>query len=145
MTIALLLATAEERQLPPLTSVLPNVLLPVVERPVMATAVELLARAGIKRILIALHEQTAPITAAFGSGRRWGVEIEYITLPEAWADGGALRWAGPLVHETCLVLPGLRLSTCRLKRRWPSTNATARLLPPSATRHAISSPVCVRT
>lgn len=106
MTIALLLATAEERQLPPLTSVLPNVLLPVVERPVMATAVELLARAGIKRILIALHEQTAPITAAFGSGRRWGVEIEYITLPEAWADGGALRWAGPLVHETCLVLPG---------------------------------------
>lgn len=106
MTIALLLATAEERQLPPLTSVLPNVLLPVIERPVMAIAVELLARAGIKRILIALHEQTAPITAAFGSGRRWGVEIEYITLPEAWADGGALRWAGPLVHETCLVLPG---------------------------------------
>ncbi|WP_322513534.1 sugar transferase [Chloroflexus sp.] len=106
MTIALLVATAEERFLPPLTSVLPNVLLPVVDRPVMATAVELLARAGIKRILIALHEQSAPITAAFGSGRRWGVDIEYITLPEAWADGGALRWAGPLLTETCLVLPG---------------------------------------
>lgn len=106
MTIALLIATAEERQLPPLTNVLPDVLLPVVDRPVMATAVELLARAGIKRILIALHEQSAPITAAFGSGRRWGVEIEYITLPEAWADGGALRWAGPLVSETCIVWPG---------------------------------------
>ncbi|WP_298819640.1 sugar transferase [Chloroflexus sp.] len=106
MTIALLIATAEERHLPPLTDVLPDVLLPIIDRPVMAVAVELLARAGIKRILIALHEQSAPITAAFGSGKRWGVDIEYVTLQEAWGDGGALRWAGPLINETCLVWPG---------------------------------------
>ncbi|MEF3273688.1 MAG: sugar transferase [Chloroflexus sp.] len=106
MTIALLIATAEERRLPPLTDVLPDVLLPIVDRPVMAVAVELLARAGIKRILVALHERSAPITAAFGSGKRWGVDIEYVTLNEAWADGGALRWAGPLINETCLVWPG---------------------------------------
>ncbi|RMD74240.1 MAG: nucleotidyl transferase, partial [Chloroflexi bacterium] len=106
MTMALLIATAEDRRLAPLTDVLPNVLLPIVDRPVMATTVEILARAGFKRILIALYEQSAPITAAFGSGKRWGVEIEYVTLNEAWADGGALRWVGPLINETCLVLPG---------------------------------------
>lgn len=106
MTIAFLIATAEDRRLPPLTDVLPDVLLPIVDRPVMTTTIEILARAGIKRILVALHEQTAPITATFGSGKRWGVEIEYVSLNEAWADGGALRWAAPLIQETCLVLPG---------------------------------------
>ncbi|MGB9738485.1 sugar transferase [Chloroflexus sp.] len=106
MTMALLIATAEDRRLAPLTDVLPNVLLPIVDRPVMATTVEILARAGVRRILIALYEQSAPITAAFGSGKRWGVEIEYVTLNEAWADGGALRWVGSLINETCLVLPG---------------------------------------
>ncbi|ABY34701.1 MAG TPA: nucleotidyl transferase [Chloroflexus aurantiacus] len=106
MTIAFIIATAEERRLAPLTDVAPDVLLPIVDRPVMATTIEILARAGIKRILIALHEQSAPITAVFGSGRRWGVDIEYVSLNEAWADGGALRWAAPLIHETCLVIPG---------------------------------------
>ncbi len=117
MTIAFLIATAEDRRLPPLTDVLPDVLLPIVDRPVMATTIEILARAGIKRILVALHEQTAPITATFGSGKRWGVEIEYVSLNEAWADGGALRWATPLIQETCLVLPGNAIIDLSIEQR----------------------------
>ncbi len=106
MTIAFIVATAEVRRLPPLTDTTPGVLLPVVDRPVMAMTIEILARAGIKRILVGLHEQSAPITATFASGKRWGVSIEYVTLNEPLGDGGLLRWAAPLITETCLVLPG---------------------------------------
>jgi NDP-sugar pyrophosphorylase family protein/lipopolysaccharide/colanic/teichoic acid biosynthesis glycosyltransferase len=102
----ILLATDEQRSLPPLTDTLPAPMLPIVDRPVMATSVEILARAGYKQILVSLYERGGQIASYFGDGRRWGVEIRYITQREAWGSAGALRFAGGLIHETVLVLPG---------------------------------------
>lgn len=100
----ILLATDEETKLHPLTATRPAALLPIVNRPVMEIAIEILARAGIKQILVSLYERGGPIAAYFGSGSRWGVQIQYVHQRQAWGSAGALKWAGGLLHETFLVL-----------------------------------------
>lgn len=105
----LILATDEQRTLPPLSTTLPGPLIPVVGRPVLATTIEILARAGQKQILVSLYERGGQIAAYFGGGRRWGVDIQYLTQRQAWGSAGALRFAGGLLHTTTLVLPGAAL------------------------------------
>jgi NDP-sugar pyrophosphorylase family protein len=102
----IILATDEQRKLPPLTERLPAPMLPIVDRPVLATTVEILARAGYKQLLLSLYERGGQIAAYFGGGRRWGVDIKYVTQRQAWGTAGALRWAGGLLGETFLALPG---------------------------------------
>lgn len=102
----IILATDEQRKLPPLTDTLPAPMLPIVDRPVMATTVEIVARAGHKQILVSLYERGGQIAAYFGGGRRWGVDIQFVTQRQAWGTAGALRWASSLLNETFLVLPG---------------------------------------
>ena len=84
----------------------PAPLVPVLDRPVMATTVEILSRAGQKRVLVSLFNRGGPIAAYFGGGKRWGVDIEYLTQREGWGSAGALKWAARLLNETFLVLPG---------------------------------------
>lgn len=102
----ILLATDEQRPLPPLTDELPAPMLPIVDRPVMATTVEILARAGQKQVLVSLHERGGQIASYFGDGRRWGIEIKYLTQRQALGSGGALRFASGLLAESFLTLPG---------------------------------------
>jgi NDP-sugar pyrophosphorylase family protein len=101
----LLLATVEEQKLPPLTDATPGPLLPILNQPVMARTIEILARAGHKRLQVSLCHAGGRIIAGFGNGKRWGVAIDYITQRQPWGTAGALRWAGHLLHETTLVLP----------------------------------------
>ncbi|NNJ11063.1 nucleotidyl transferase [Chloroflexales bacterium ZM16-3] len=103
---AIILATNEERKLPPLTDTMPGPLIPVIDRPVMAMTVEILARSGQKRILISLYNQGGSIAAYFGSGKHWGVDLEYVAQRESWGSAGSLTWAGRLLDQTFLVMPG---------------------------------------
>lgn len=102
----ILLATDEQPTLYPLAESLPGPMIPVVDRPVMARTIEQLARSGQKQLLVSLYERGGAIAAYFGGGRRWGVDLKYVTQREAWGSAGALRWAGGLLSETFLVLPG---------------------------------------
>src|SRR5215217_7439820 len=101
----LLLATDEQPKLPLLTEALPTPLVPIVNRPVMAVAVEILARAGNKEMFVSLCNRGGSIASYFGNGSRWGVQIEYLIQREGWGSAGALAWAGNLLTETVLVLP----------------------------------------
>lgn len=101
----LLIATDENVKLEPVAKQSAAPLLPVVNRPTMAIMVELLARAGYKKLLVSLHQRGGSIVSYFGAGRRWGVQIDYVMQRDAWGDAGALRWAGQLVQETVLVIP----------------------------------------
>ncbi len=101
----LLLATDEQKRLAPLADALAAPMVPIVNRPVMAIMLEIVARAGYKQLLVSLHQRGGSIAAYFGAGRRWGAQIEYVMQREAWGDAGALRWAARLVRETILVLP----------------------------------------
>lgn len=103
---AIILATDEERKLPPLTDTTPGPLIPVLDRPAMAMTVEILARAGFKRIFVSLFNQGGSIAAYFGSGKRWGVDLDFIKQRESWGSAGSLKWAARMLNETFIVMPG---------------------------------------
>src|SRR4051812_4444462 len=101
----LLLATDEQPKLALLADTLPTPLVPIVNRPVMAVAMEILARAGHKDLFVSLCNRGGSIASYFGNGSRWGVQIEYLIQREGWGSAGSLAWAGQLLTETVLVLP----------------------------------------
>lgn len=103
---AIILATDEERKLPPLSDTIPGPLIPVVDRPAMAMTIEILARAGFKRIYVSLFNHGGPIESYFGSGKRWGVDLAFIKQRESWGSAGSLKWAAHMLNDTFIVLPG---------------------------------------
>ena len=103
--LAILNATGETEKLRPLTDMMPSPMVPVVDRPIMEYVIELLARQGIKKIIVSLHHLANQIEAYFGNGQRWGVSIEYVLQKEPWGSAGALKWADYMLEETCLVMP----------------------------------------
>jgi NDP-sugar pyrophosphorylase family protein len=102
---AILLATAENEKLQPLTQATPAPMLPIVNQPVMAYPLELLARVGFKEVLVSLYHQGGAIESYFGSGRRWGMRLNYVLQRQAWGSAGALKWAASLIKESLMVLP----------------------------------------
>lgn len=101
----ILLATGETEKLQPLTENIPTPMLPVANRPVMVYAIEMLARQGIKKVVVALYHLGGSVEAYFGDGRRWGIEIAYVLQREAWGTAGALKWAEHSLTDTFMVLP----------------------------------------
>ncbi len=102
----ILLATNETAKLEPLQETFAASMLPIVNRPVMATTVEMLARAGYKDLLVSLYNASGRIAEYFGNGTRWGMHINYVVQREALGSAGAIKWASRLLEETFLVLPG---------------------------------------
>ncbi|MFK7804098.1 MAG: sugar phosphate nucleotidyltransferase [Anaerolineae bacterium] len=103
---AVILATNESINLAPLTDTLPDSMLPLTSKPVMAYTIELLARAGINDIVICLQRMGGSIEAWFGSGRRWGVNISYSLQRDSLGDAGAMKWAKSTINSQFIVLPG---------------------------------------
>ena len=101
----ILLATGETDKLRPLTQNAPAPMLPIANRPAMVYTIEMLARQGVKNIVVSLYHMGGSVEAYFGDGRRWGIEITYILQREAWGTAGALKWAEHSLTDTCLVLP----------------------------------------
>lgn len=102
---ALLLATGESKKLAPLTTNIPTPMVPIANRPAMSYAVELLARQGIQKIHVSLHQLAGSVEGYFGNGERWGTELTYLLQREAWGTAGALKWAAEQLTETFIVLP----------------------------------------
>jgi len=102
---ALLLATGETDKLRPLTATVPSPMLPITDRPVMLYAVELLARQGVKEMLVSLYHLAGNIEAFMGNGERWGVTLNYLLQRDAWGSAGALKWAQPALKRTFVVMP----------------------------------------
>jgi NDP-sugar pyrophosphorylase family protein len=102
---AILLATGESKRLSPLTDQIPAPMLPVANRPLMAYPLQLLARKGVRQVLVSLYHHGGSIESHFGDGRRWGVRLEYLPQREAWGSGGSVKWAGSLIEQAFIVMP----------------------------------------
>ena len=101
---ALLLATGEAPKLAPLMETMPPAMFPVANRPVMSYAIEVLARHNVKQLLTSLYHLGGSIEAYFGTGERWGVELEYVLQRDAWGSAGAIKWASALIDETFVAM-----------------------------------------
>lgn len=106
---AMLIATGEENKLLPLTATMPTPMVPIVDRPVMVYAIELLARAGFRDIHVSLYDQANTIESYCGHGERWSVQLHFLLQRTACGAAGSLKRAEPLLTETFIVLPADRL------------------------------------
>ncbi|MEZ4733180.1 MAG: NDP-sugar synthase [Caldilineaceae bacterium] len=102
---AILTATGQANKLRPLTTTMPAPMLPVVDRPVMVYAVELLARAGCRDIIVHLPEQASSLIDYFGNGARWNVNIRYLAQQNACGTANLFTCIDPSQSDTVIVLP----------------------------------------
>ncbi|MFY8267973.1 MAG: sugar phosphate nucleotidyltransferase, partial [Terrimicrobiaceae bacterium] len=102
-----ILAGGLATRLRPLTEGIPKALVEVAGRPFVEWQRELLAAAGMKRVVFCVGHLGEMIEAHVGDGARFGLEVAYsYDGPALLGTGGALRQALPLLGEEFLVLYG---------------------------------------
>jgi NDP-sugar pyrophosphorylase family protein len=74
---AVILAGGRGTRLRPYTVVLPKPLMPLGDYPILEVIIRQLAKAGFKRITLAVNHQANLIKAFFGDGSNWGICIDY--------------------------------------------------------------------
>jgi NDP-sugar pyrophosphorylase family protein/lipopolysaccharide/colanic/teichoic acid biosynthesis glycosyltransferase len=100
------LSLLESRGASLLSGQLPAPLLPLLDRPVLVWIVEMLARQGVSRVLVAVNEAAGHVEQTLGDGKRWGITIEYVLQREPFGNAGAAKWAQRLLPEPFLLVPG---------------------------------------
>ncbi|MEZ6063115.1 MAG: nucleotidyltransferase family protein [Planctomycetaceae bacterium] len=102
---AVIMAGGFGTRLKPLTDDTPKPMLPIGGKPLMERTIEGLQRAGIHRINVTTHYLPEKITRYFGSGDRFGVELNYFSEEQPLGTAGALRMMDD-TDEPMLVMNG---------------------------------------
>src|SRR5271157_397164 len=74
---ALILAAGRGTRVQPLTRSIPKPMLPILNKPVMETLIDLLRDHGVTQIVINTSYLSSEIESYFRDGERFGVEIAY--------------------------------------------------------------------
>jgi NDP-sugar pyrophosphorylase family protein len=111
---AVIMAGGKGTRLRPLTDNVPKPMLPIGNRPLLEHTIERLREAGVSRIHIATHYRPEKITEHFGDGRRFGVDVRYVTEPAALGTAGALGLLEG-TDEPLLVINGDILTNLNIK------------------------------
>jgi len=111
---AILLVGGKGTRLRPLTLGTPKPLLPTAGVPFLAHQLARARSFGVKRIVFATSYRASMFADAFGDGRAFGLEIEYMTEETPLGTGGAIRNAAQALtcgpDDPVLVLNGDILS-----------------------------------
>ncbi|MCA9900225.1 MAG: sugar transferase [Ardenticatenaceae bacterium] len=101
----LLISTTDGSHLEPLTNKQPQTMLPIANQPVMALAISVLARHGVKQLTAVLHDRPSSVAAYFGDGARWGVALNHETPAPHFGTVGILQAQADWLDETFVILP----------------------------------------
>jgi NDP-sugar pyrophosphorylase family protein len=112
---ALILAGGEGTRLRPLTVYTPKPVVPIVNRPFLFYQIDLLKRADIQDITLALGYQPNRIEDIFGDGQEYGVHIRYVVETTALGTAGAYKNAEEQIRQTTVVFNGDIISDIDLK------------------------------
>ena len=112
-----IMAGGRGTRLRPYTTVLPKPLMPVGDRPILEHVLESLASAGFERVTVSVGHLAELIQAFFGSGARWGLQIDYAIEDRPLHTMGALRFIENL-GENFLVMMGDVLTDLNLALLW---------------------------
>ena len=88
---AVIMAGGFGTRLRPLTDDTPKPMLQIGGKPLMERTIENFQRAGISRINVTTHYLPEKITRHFGCGKRFGVEMNYVSENQPLGTAGALR------------------------------------------------------
>lgn len=103
---AVILAAGEGQRLRPFTASRPKVMIKVANRPLLQYVVESLAKNGIRKLVIVVGYKKEQIQDFFGSGGKFGVDINYIVQRQQLGTAHALKQAQGLVKGQFLALAG---------------------------------------
>jgi len=112
---ALILAGGEGTRLRPLTVYTPKPVVPIVNRPFLFYQIDLLKRAGVADITLALGYQPNKIEDIFGNGQEYGVNIRYVVETTAMGTAGAYKNAEETLSQTTFVFNGDIITDVNLK------------------------------
>src|SRR3954470_13801070 len=102
-----ILAGGLATRLGPVTEKIPKALLSVAGQPFLAHQLQLLSKAGLRRVVLCVGHHGEMIEEEFGDGSGFGLEVQYsFDGPELLGTGGALKKALPLLGKQFLVLYG---------------------------------------
>lgn len=103
---AVIMAGGKGSRLRPLTCNKPKPMVPVLNKPVMEYAVELLCRHKITDIAVTLQYLPDVIKDYFGDGARLGVKLSYFAETTPLGTAGSVKNADGFLNETFLVISG---------------------------------------
>jgi mannose-1-phosphate guanylyltransferase len=113
---ALILAGGFGTRLRPLTCTRPKPLFPLGNRPLSEILVERLVEGGVERVIFAVNYQAELIMQYFGTGDKWGIDINYAKEKRPLGTGGPIKNAQHLLDDTpFFVLNGDVISTIDFK------------------------------
>ncbi len=105
---AVIMAGGEGRRLKSITGELPKPMVPLLGRPMMEHILLLLKKHGITEICAAVKYRHEDISACFGDGSRFGVNLQYRVEEQALGTaGGVKNCAGFYGNEDELRLRGV--------------------------------------
>ncbi len=107
---AIILVGGLGSRLRPLTDAMPKPLLPVAHRPFLESQLKRLAQAGVKRVVLSTHYQSAVVARSLKKLRHFGLSLELRREPKPLGTGGAIRFAWPELGQPSLALNGDVLS-----------------------------------
>ena len=114
--VAVILAGGKGTRLAPYTTVFPKPLMPVDGMPILEVIVRQLAHFRIKEMIFTVGDQSEPLLSAyFGNGHRYGVDIRYSREERPLGTAGPLALLSDL-PETFLVMNGDILTTLDYRR-----------------------------
>jgi mannose-1-phosphate guanylyltransferase/phosphomannomutase len=113
---AIIMAGGEGSRLRPLTCTIPKPLVPILNRPVMEYAIELLKRNQIKEIGVTLQYLPQEIENWFGDGREWNISLTYFTETNPLGTAGSVKNAESFLDDTFIVISGDALTDFDLQK-----------------------------
>jgi NDP-sugar pyrophosphorylase family protein len=113
---AIILAGGKGTRLAPYTTVFPKPLMPVDGMPILEVIVKQLAHFHIKELIFTVSQESEPLLSAyFGNGSRYGVNISYSREEKPLGTAGPLSLISDL-PETFLVMNGDVLTTLNYQK-----------------------------
>ncbi|WP_035238077.1 nucleotidyltransferase family protein [Desulfobacter vibrioformis] len=102
---ALIFPAGSPDRLAPMTQWMPEALLPIANKPMVAHLLELLARSDVRQAVMAVHHMPYETESYFGRGERWGLDISYCLLKQAGNLSKVLKRAWSQIQDDVMILP----------------------------------------
>ncbi|MBN2077131.1 MAG: NTP transferase domain-containing protein [Dehalococcoidales bacterium] len=103
---AVIIAAGEGKRMRPLTYNKPKVMLPVAIKPILEHLLVQMKQAGVKEFAFVTGYHEEKVREYFGSGEKWGVNIQYVTQVEQAGTADAVRTVEKIVEDRFLVANG---------------------------------------
>jgi len=88
---AVILAGGRGTRLMPYTTVFPKPLMPIGDNPILEIVIRRFSEFGLKNIIISVGHLAELIMTFFGTGEKWGVNIEYVIEDKPLGTMGPLH------------------------------------------------------